>query len=256
MRVSISRVRLFKSCRRAYELKYIEGLEPIDTSTALEVGRSYHSKIEELYRNGSFDDSDFSKTSAMAKAYEIYVYPKLKVGSVEEWFSYELPHGHSVGGRVDGVAENGYLVEHKTTSSNLDEYEYGLEWDEQIPCYMLAYGTNKMMYTIIQKPTIRLKKSETEEEFYHRMVDWYSENTDSKIRCIEITRSEEFLEEFRNELTKMCDEMERAEEQNLMYRNPAYCHHWNRMCEYAQICNNYDPSVSYVNFERRRNGNN
>lgn len=256
MRVSISRVKLFKSCRRAYELKYIEGLEPIETATALETGRSYHSKLEELYKTGSFDDSDFSKTSAMAKAYEMYVYPKFKVRAVEEWFSYGLPHGHSVVGRVDGVAENGCLVEHKTTSSNLDEYEYSLEWDEQIPCYMLAYGTNRMMYTIIQKPTIRQKKSESDEEFYQRMVDWYAEDTDSKIRCIEVARSDESLEEFRDNLTQMCDEMERAEKEGILYKNPAYCHHWNRLCEYAQICNNYDRDMEYVNFERRGNGNN
>jgi hypothetical protein len=256
MRVSISRVKLFKSCRRAYELKYIEGLEPVETATALETGRSYHSKLEELYKTGSFDDSDFSKTSAMAKAYEMYVYPKFKVRAVEEWFSYELPHGHSVVGRVDGVADNGYLVEHKTTSSNLDEYEYSLEWDEQIPCYMLAYGTNRMMYTIIQKPTIRQKKSESDEEFYQRMVDWYAEDTGSKIRCIEVARSDEFLEEFRDSLTQMCDEMERAETKRIFYKNPAYCHHWNRLCEYAQICNNYDRDMEYVNFERRGNGNN
>lgn len=256
MRVSISRVRLFKSCRRAYELKYIEGLEPVETASALETGKSYHSKIEELYKTGSFDDSDFSKTSAMAKAYEMYVYPKFKVRAVEEWFTYGLPNGHSVVGRVDGVAENGYLVEHKTTSSNLDEYEYSLEWDEQIPCYMLAYGTNRMMYTIIQKPTIRQKKSESDEEFYQRMVDWYAEDTDSKIRCIEVARSDEFLEEFRDSLTQMCDEMERAETKGIFYKNPAYCHHWNRLCEYAQICNNYDRDMEYVNFERRGNGNN
>lgn len=252
MRVSISKVRLFKSCRRAYELKYIEGLEPVETATALETGKSYHSKIEELYRDGSFDDSDFSKTSAMAKAYEMYVYPKFKVKAVENWFEYGLPHGHLVVGRVDGIAENGYLVEHKTTSSNLDAYEYDLEWDEQIPCYMLAYGTNKMMYTIIQKPTIRQKKYESDEEFYHRMVDWYSVDTDSKIRCIEVTRSDEYLENFYHELTKMCDEMERAEQNEILYRNPAYCHHWNRLCDYAQICNDYDRNVEYVNFERRR----
>ena len=256
MRVSASKVRLFKSCRRAYELRYIEGLIPVETPSALETGKSYHSRIEELYQTGAVDDSDFSKASAMAKAYEKYMYPKLKMKAVEEWFSYELPHNHLVVGRVDGIAENGYLVEHKTTSSNLDEYEYGLEWDEQIPCYMLAYNTNKVFYTVIQKPTIRQKKSETDEEFYQRMIDWYAEDTDSKIRCIEITRSYEYLEEFRKQLIAMCDEMDRAESEGILYKNPAYCHHWNRLCEYAQICNNYDRDVDYVNFERRQNGDN
>ena len=251
MRVSISRTKLFKSCRRAYELKYIEGLEPITSSVALETGKSYHSKLEDLYNKGSFDDSDRSVSSAMAKAYELYIYPQFKVKVAEEWFEYKLNRKHTVIGRVDGVAENGYLVEHKTTGSNLTDYECDLEWDEQIPCYMMAYGVNTMFYTIVKKPTIRMKKGESEEEFYHRMVEWYSEDTDSKIKCITVYRTDEEIAEFKSELIAMCNEMEKAEKSGTMYRNSAYCRRWNTLCEYAQICKHYDPEETYVNYEKR-----
>ena len=251
MKVSISKIRLFKSCRRAYELRYMEGLVPVEVSDALETGRLYHSKLEELYNTGSFDGSDFSKASAMAKAYEKYIYPQFKVKAVEEPFEFNLCPEHSVTGRVDGITEDGAIVEHKTTSTDLDAYEFDLEWDEQIPCYMLAYGVNRMVYTVVKKPTIRIKKNESEEEFYQRMVDWYAEDTEQKIRCMLVTRTDEQLEEFRKELLRMCDEMERAEVIGLMYKNPAYCHRWNTLCEYAQICNNYDANETYINFERR-----
>ena len=50
MKASITKIRAFKSCRRAYELRYIEGLKPVEVSDALETGRSYHEKLEELYK--------------------------------------------------------------------------------------------------------------------------------------------------------------------------------------------------------------
>ena len=158
MKASISKIRLFKSCRRAYELRYVEGLTPVEVSDALETGRSYHDKLEELYRNGSFDDSDLSKASAMAKAYEKYIYPNFKVKAVEEPFEYKVCPEHSIVGRVDGIADGEMLVEHKTTGSDLDGYEFDLEWDEQIPCYMLAYGIKTMIYTLVKKPKNRKKK--------------------------------------------------------------------------------------------------
>lgn len=252
MKASITKIRAFKSCRRAYELRYIEGLKPVEVSDALETGRSYHEKLEELYKTGTFDDSDMSKASAMAKAYEKYIFREFDVKSVEEPFEFNVSPAHTIVGRVDGIVDDGSIVEHKTTGSDLDGYEFDLEWDEQIPCYMLAYGVNHMTYTIVRKPTIRIKKNESEEEFYQRMVEWYDEDTDSKIRLIYVSRTDEELEEFRKEIVMMCDEMESAEAHGRFYKNPAYCHHWNRLCEYAQVCKNYDPEENYINFERRK----
>lgn len=252
MRVSISKARLFKSCRRAYELRYIEGLVPVTASEALETGRSYHSWIEELYQNGCLKETDYSKAAAMAKAYEKYVYPQFEVKAVEEWFEYDLCPEHQLVGRVDGIANNDTLVEHKTTSADLASYEYDLEWDEQMLSYMLAYGVNKMIYTVIRKPTIRQKKSEADEEFYQRMIDWYAEDTDDKIRCMLITRTDEELAQFKKDLIRLCDEMERAEAMDILYKNPAYCHRWNTLCEFAQICNHYDPDEEYINFTKVR----
>ena len=125
--VSISKVKLFKACRRAYELKYVYDLVPVERAETLETGLSYHRKIEELYRTGDVDTSDLSRESAMAKAYEKYIYPRFKVRSVEDWFEFLLPNGDKLVGRTDGITEDGDLVEHKTTSQEIGEdYEYGL----------------------------------------------------------------------------------------------------------------------------------
>ena len=252
MKISISGLKLFKACRRAYELKYIEGLYPITTAPALTAGSSYHSKVEELYNTGEVDTSDFSKESAMAVAYSKYIYPKFSVSSVEQWFEKELPTGDTLVGRIDGIAEDGYIVEHKSTSAEItEEYEFNLQWDEQILAYMLATGSRKVWYTVCRKPTIRQKKGETEAEFFDRMVAWYDEDTNSKIRLLEIERTDEEVSEFEDALCQMALEMDRVKATQNYYRNTSYCTCWGRRCEYSSICLHYDPEQEYVEFNRR-----
>lgn len=249
-RLSISRIKLFKACRRAYELKYIEGLEPVEKAESLQTGLSYHEKLELLYRQEYFDVTDYSKESAMAMAYKTYIYPKFKVRACEEWQTYKLVTGDILVGRVDGIAEDGRLVEHKTTSAEItEEYEYNLQWDEQMLCYMLMTGAREIYYTVCRKPTIRKKKGETDEEFFKRMVEWYDEDTDSKIRLLLISRTEEEVEDFADAVEKMAVEMNGTDH---YYRNTAYCRQWGRMCEYAPICLHYNPEQEYVEFMRTR----
>lgn len=255
MNISISRLKLFKACRRAFYFKYVEGLEPVQKADALVTGSAYHSKIEEIYTNGYCSVTDNSKESAMALAYEKYIYPKFKVKAVEEWFEYPVDKRVTLVGRVDGVAEDGYLVEHKTTSMNLtDEYEYELQWDEQVLAYMLGYGVRKMWYTVIRKPTIRQKKNETDEEFFDRMCKWYDEDTDSKIKVLEITRTDEEIEDFKKRFIATAKEIiiaEQMKDENLYYRNELHCSCWGKRCEYSSICLNYEKGKQYIEFEKR-----
>lgn len=251
VRLSISRIKLFKACRRAYQLKYIEGLEPVEKAESLQTGLQYHELLEILYRDGDLlnAEEEYSKEQAMATAYMKYVYPKFKVKACEEWQTMKLATGDILIGRVDGIAEDGRLVEHKTTSSDItEEYEYNLQWDEQILAYMLMTGAREMYYTVCKKPTIRQKKNETDEEFFQRMVEWYDEDTDSKIRVMLISRTDEEIEEFRDAVESMADEMR---ETRHYYRNASYCRQWGRMCDYASICLHYDPNQEYVEFVRK-----
>lgn len=261
MRLTISKVKLFKSCRRAYYFKYIEDLQPVKVADALQTGTNYHELLEHLYSKGTLDDleQDNSKELAMARAYEKYVYPRFKVRDVEKWFEYSLPDsdneyaGDELCGITDGIAEDGCLVEHKTTGREItDEYEYNLQWDEQILGYMLATGSRKVYYTVCRKPTIRQKKNETEEEFFNRMIEWYETDTDRKIRLMEIERTNEEVDAFKKSLVLMAREMNEAEhDESRLYRNCGWCNVWGRRCEYSSICLNYDHNQNYIEFERK-----
>lgn len=241
-KISISKIKLFKACRRAYWLKYVEGLEPVQRAESLETGASYHARLEQYYRDG-YLETDTSKESAMAEAYVKHIAPTFKMKVSEEWLEKD-----GFIGRADGIAEDGRLVEHKTTSGSVgDDYEFNTQWDEQIPMYMWLSGARQMYYTVIRKPTIRLKKGETEEEFHDRCVEWYDEDTENKIRVFMVSRTDEEIAEFEESLMRIRDEMQTDH----FYRNSGWCNRWGRMCEYASVCLHYDPDQEYVEFTRR-----
>lgn len=246
--LSISKIKAFKSCRRLYELRYIENLKPIAISNALQIGTSYHELLEEWNKTGSFI-SGFDKPSAMAMAYAYtqHIDPIIgRLKNVEEWYEMPITDDYKLHGRIDGMTEDGIIVDHKTTSLNLEEYEYNLQWDEQAMAYMLLTGKRKMIFTVIRKPTIRQKKTESDEDFYQRMVDWYDEDTFNKIRIITIERSDEELEAFKKDLVKMTEEMQTDN----FYKNTNHCRCWGRRCEYSEVCLNYDPNQNYFGFEK------
>lgn len=247
MRLSISRIKAFKACRRLFELKYVEHLEPVQKPEALELGSNYHKLLEELNTTGHhWDYVDYSKERAMAEAYYKYIFPNFKVVQAEKWFKYDLGEGDELIGCVDGLADDGHIVEHKSYGSEItEEYEYGLQWDEQILAYMLMTGLRKVWYTVCRKPTIRQKQNESEAEFFERMVAWYDEDTDAKIRLLEIARTDAEVESFRDDLMMIAEEMRHA---GYFYRNTCHCKTWGRRCEYSSVCQYYDPNQQYVEF--------
>lgn len=248
LKISISQIKLFKGCRRAWWFRYHEKLEPVQKAEALETGTNYHAKLEELEKTGNVDTSDFSKESAMAMAFKKYILPFLNVVETEKWVEQYLGGDCYLHGIVDGINKDGGIVEHKSTGAEINEdYEYGLAWDEQILAYMLMTGARKVYYTICRKPTIRQKKNESDEEFFNRMVEWYDDDTEHKIRMLELYRTDEEIEIFKHNVTQMILEIKTA---CIYYPNEGWCMKWGRRCEYASICLNYDPNQQYVEFTK------
>lgn len=250
MRLSVSKAKLFKACRRKYELRYVYGMKPQTDAASLETGKSYHQKLEELYKTGDIDVSDFSKESAMAMAYKKYIYPCFAVHKSEVWMSKNMDDENVFVGIADGIADDGRLVEHKTTSSDISEggeYEYNLQWDEQTLAYAMLTGENEFYYTVCKKPTIRKKKDESEQEFFLRMCEWYDTDTENKIRYFLVKRTNKEVEEFKESLSKLFKEINTCDN---YYKNTQHCNCWGRRCEYSQICLNYDPNQTYVGFEK------
>lgn len=248
MKVSNSQIQCYKSCRRMYELRYVEGVVPNVRSEALERGSNYHDKVEQLLKTGEFD-VDFTKASAMATAFKKYIYPRLHPVAEEEWFGYETAYGDNMIGRIDARNADGAIIEHKTTSLNIDElYWYSVQTDEQLMTYMSAYHVTKAYYTVCKTPTIKQRKTETDEDFFQRCIKWYEEDTSIKIAMREVYHTNDELKDFLSEQALTIKEMSECK---LFYRNRGHCNKWGRMCEYAPICQHYDPNETYIGFERK-----
>ncbi len=247
MRASHSKIQCFKSCRRLYELKYIEGVKYTGFVEALDRGSNYHEMVEKLCKTGTLEYGDNPKYNAMLYAYHKYIYGEIDIAECEVEFEFEL-NGNSVTGIIDGITQDGTLVEHKTTSGELNQdYLYQLEFNEQILMYMLAKRTTQMWYTVCRTPTIRQKTRETPEEFFQRCCEWYEVDTELKIGYFLVQRSKKQLQEFEDNLDKILSEMENAK---LFYKNTGYCNKWGRFCEYSSICLDYSKDREYINFER------
>lgn len=248
MTQSNTAIQTFKSCRRMYQLKYVYGMEPTVKPEALERGTNYHQKVEQLLATGTFD-RDLDKTTAMADAFAKHVLPHICAVAQEEWFEMPFADGEKIVGRIDARTADGALIEHKTTSGDIDEqYWYNRQFNEQLMTYMLAYKTNRVIDTVCKVPTIRLKKGETEEEFIARCETWYDEDPEHRIAWREIVIPQEQLDEWRAMLADTVGEMERC---TTFYRNQNHCMRWGRMCEYAPICQHFDPNETYIGFEKR-----
>lgn len=249
MRVSNNSIQTFKRCRRLWELQYRYGLKSTSIAPALEVGSTYHEKVESIIRTGDFEMDSDPKTNAMAVAFKKYIYPQLREQfEPEVWFEYQTAGGNTIVGRYDGISQRS-LLEHKSTSESVNgAYWSAIDLDEQVMTYMMASGLLKTVYTVCQKPTIKWSKNETFEQFQSRCIAWYDIDTDSKIGWQLITHTKAEIKAFESEIDAMCEEMGNCKN---FYRNTNYCTRWRRMCEFAPICRNYDPNQSYVGFERR-----
>lgn len=248
MKHSSTSIQAYKSCRRMYQLRYIYGMEPTVKPESLERGTNYHQKVEQLLKGADFE-RDTDKTTAMADAFARYILPHITAVAQEEWFEMPFADGEKLVGRIDARTADGALIEHKITSGEInEEYWYTREFDEQLMTYMLAYKTNRAIYTVCKVPTIRQKKDETEEQYLERCGKWYDEDPEHRIAWREIVIPQEQLDEWKVMLGETMGEIERC---TLFYRNQSYCNRWGRMCEYAPICQHYDPNEIYIGFEKK-----
>lgn len=249
MKASVSQIKAFKSCRQLYYLKYDQKLKPLQTAEPLATGTAYHALIESLEKGEALPEDEFTKENAMAHAYQKYILPQFHVTESEVKLEKQIGN-HILFGHLDGLSDDGYIVEHKTASVDISEggeYEYGLLWDEQVLAYMSLSGRRKVHYTVCRKPTIRLRQNESDEEFYHRMIEWYDEDTDSKIRTFVVERTDAEVAEFESEFQDICDIIFHSKK---FYKNTCHCSAYGRRCEYSPICLHYDPAQEYLQFTK------
>ena len=250
--LSATMLRAYKSCPRLYELQYVEGLKPAKPAEYLKTGQDYHSCVEEILKGEKYEADGIA--GSMAASFEKFLpWREWGVKEIEREFDCKLtPFCHMVG-KIDAVCKDGTPIEHKTSSSAIDEkYINSLAWDDQVSFYLLALTlltgkpVTRAIYTVCQKPTIRQKQNETPEGYLERVKEWYYE---TKIAAVSVVRSVDELKETEGEIRDMASEIRRRRH---FYRNPSNCKIMG--CQFAPICLNYDPEITsgFVKKERMR----
>jgi hypothetical protein len=194
----------------------------------------------------------------MAYRFQINILPKLpKIMAAEKQFKVRIGRGKFLIGKIDAICEDGTPIEHKTTSDTIDEkYINRLQWDDQVTNYLLALSlergqiVNRVIYTVIKKPTIRQKQNETIEDYINRCVDWYDEDTEHKVATFPVVRSKDELSEKQLELVHMCKEIKGCKR---FYRNPSHCSIMG--CSYSSVCLSYTPEIGAIDFVKKSKKN-
>ncbi len=244
--ITASMIGSYKRCPKRYELEYIHDLKPVTASEALTIGTNYHANVEKILKHEEYDHEGLS--GKMAEAFEKYIDWKDWKALAEQEFRIRISRGIYLKGKLDAVTSGGVPVEHKTTGQySLEKYIAHLAYDDQIAIYMLAAKSTRAVYTIIQKPTIKQGKSETEEKYLERVSEWY---TPEHVLSVNVYRTA-------GELKAKCDEVvyltQQIRKTKMFWRNPNTCALTS--CPYASICLNYEPQMQTVGFttKERRN---
>lgn len=132
-----------------------------------------------------------------------------------------------------------WLIEHKTTSRLDAKYFQNLLRDEQASMYIYAarkegFEVQGVLYNIIQKPLLRLRKNEISEDFIKRIREWYAE--ENRFVPHRVLRNSNQMAEFERDLVATMADMRRAERSGNFYRSPSVCKGSFFGCEFESIC--------------------
>lgn len=214
---SHSRINCYKQCPRMYKYKYIDRLEPIGDTDALNLGKAFHRGIEldsvdELAKELDSDDyftSEQNETNkvivlAMVEAF-LKKFPNHNKCNVK----HEVHIETNICGEekdfqlyADAIVEveGGLILREYKTASRIDSvYLDKLEFNDQISryCYVIEKEYNKPVigieYYIAKKPLLRQKQSESLEQYRARLVERLME--EDNIVFINLHRTKEQLEE-------------------------------------------------------------
>lgn len=134
-----------------------------------------------------------------------------------------------------------WLVEYKTAAQIGDDYISRLDIDSQVSAYIfyleqeLGEKIEGIIYRVLKKPGIRLKKNETPTQFYIRLGELFTEKSDEYLMEYVFHRSKEEIADFRSDLWQEAQYVLSAHRSNTWPRNTQSCVMYGR-CEYFPIC--------------------
>ncbi len=290
---TVSSIRTWRNCRRLYRYRYRDNVRPAGKGKALHVGTGFHNGLEafgeglSIYAALAMITTDaeewwgtdkgrveLARTRAMLRAY-YWRWEDTRADweciETEGEFETELPNGARLAGKRDAVwrYKDGriYLVEHKTTSDEVDnvgtDYWRRLAFDSQLDAYLYDLSqrhdeTPSIIYDVVLKPSSQSKpkmktkvakrKSETDEQFAERKAAVMEtlDEFEERLYCQMIADPDEYL--VRREVHRTADQHKQAIEElsetaaeidnysGTYPRNDSACSARYGMCPYLDVC--------------------
>ncbi|HWR49696.1 MAG TPA: PD-(D/E)XK nuclease family protein [Bryobacteraceae bacterium] len=209
--------RQFRDCRKAYELRYIDGLVPLQRDHNLHFGSLIHQCLElwhdrrdlaavldlidRLCPNRAGDEDqkrDWHNAVGMMRGYAArYPSEEFEVVALEKTFEGPITNpltgaasrSFVLSGKVDGIVRIGneyFLLEHKTAAQLDADYLDRLWTDFQITIYAyyieqtLGIPITGILYNVLVKARLQQGKGETEEEFEARRAELLAKSKTGK----------------------------------------------------------------------------
>jgi len=208
---------LFRNCRMACKLRYLDFLVSLTSDPNLRFGSAVHQFLEcwhrhrdlaqvldlidRSYPNRAGDDDqqrDWHVATAIMKGYAaLYPVEEFSVVELEKKFEGEIVNpatgatsrSFTLAGKVDGIVRIGdehFLLEHKTASLLDSGYLERLWTDFQIILYCwyveqaLGIRINGVIYNVIVKAKLQQSKGETEVEYEARRAELIAKSKTGK----------------------------------------------------------------------------
>jgi hypothetical protein len=282
--LTASRLKTYRECSRLHKLRYIDGWRPVVESDALRFGTMMHKGLAKFWEGCSLNEilaqtegeaDEFERAKAaelLVGYYTRYTGHGYEVLAVEPRFEMPLinpdtmlpSRTYMLAGGLDGIlrkAARTAVLEHKTTSTDLDDVDYWdrLQMDQQISVYVLGgeslgHQIDDTLYDVIRKPGIRPYKAtpaenrkfkangelyanqrdrdETPEEFAERLRADIAADPDKYFKMRSVPRMNSQIED------SMADMWQTAQMLRARHypRNPDACFKWGSRCPFWDCC--------------------
>ena len=208
---------LFRNCRKAVELRYLQQLVPLERDRNLHFGSIIHECLQAWHQRRDLDEvltlidrlcperlrdenqrRDWHLAAAMMKAYarrydsddfEIIALEKKFEGPIINPATGAASRSFVLAGKVDGIVRIGadyFILEHKTAGQLDGDYLEKLWTDFQITIYAyyieqtVGIPITGILYNVLVKAKLQQGKGETEEEYQARRAELLAKSKTGK----------------------------------------------------------------------------
>ena len=270
--LTASRMNAFLACPRKHYYSHELGMRRAEPSDALRIGTAVHAALERRALGASVDEAyaaavgtgAFTETDAATLFGLIGGYFKHYEGAAdavktmhpEIEFQMPIPGSRTfmAAGKIDGLAVlkdgRAALVEHKTCGEDISAgapYWDRLRFNVQLMQYVIAARANGwnvecVIYDVIRKPSIRVKQSETPEQYGERLLADCAERPDFYFARCEVLILEDHVREFEVQRDVLCKMLLHCKAAARKAALPEYGWIRNvngvtcRTCEFAPVC--------------------